>query len=151
MADDVDVRVYDRMLAGGFRLHPAGHRHLRGALFDSVIDLVVKPHQILQIFRADQTARALVDHHPGTGGSHQAVAQGILQVEITEIEKAVRPLVPGEQRDIVAPLRRVGEMEMHPGKHPGDVMDVQVVIAETQLLGRPIGDFLRHVHEGRRL
>ena len=38
-------------------------------------------------------------------------------------------------------------MEMHPGKDPGRMVDMQVVITETQFLGSPIGDFLGHVHE----
>ena len=42
-------------------------------------------------------------------------------------------------------------MDMHAGKDPGDMMDVQRVVAETQFLGSPIRDFLGQVHKSGRL
>ena len=42
-------------------------------------------------------------------------------------------------------------MEMHPGQDPGRMVHVQVVVAETQQMGGPLGDLLRHVHERSRL
>ena len=137
------------MLASGFGFRPAGHRHLRGALGNSVVH-VAGAQLVLDLLGPDQAACPLVDDHPGTGAGHESVAVGVPQEEITEVEQSVRSFVPGIQRDFVPPFRRVRKMEMHPGQHPGHVVDMQVVIAESQFLGGPIGDFLGHVHEGGR-
>ena len=59
--------------------------------------------------------------------------------------------MPGQEVHLLAPFRGAGEMEMHPGQHPGRPVFLQGVVTEAQLLRCPVGDFLGHVHESGRL
>ena len=59
--------------------------------------------------------------------------------------------MPGLESDLIPPFRSVHEVNVHPGKDPGRARGDQVVIAESQNGGMPVGRLLRQVHEGRGL
>ena len=115
-----------------------------------MIDALLHGKQVLEILRADHTARLHVNDDPGTRTRHEVLPLHVFQLEITEIEQTVQPLMPGIEPHVVPPARRIDEMEMHPGQDPGTMVDMQVIITESQTLGGPIGDFLGQVHERRR-
>ena len=71
----------------------------------------------------------------------------IPQVEITHVKQAGGAFVPGVNRYLLPPESRLHKVDVHAAEHPGRMVDMEGIVAESQLLGGPIGNFLGQVHK----